>query len=509
MLFQNRYPRLTAIALLLLSTTCKNSPKPAQAEKTLANDEHWRPSIHFTPAAHWMNDPNGMFFFNNQYHLFYQYNPNASVWGPMHWGHAVSTDLLHWQHRPIALFPDSLGTIFSGSAVVDSQNTSGFGRDGQIPIVAIYTQHDSAGEKAGRKDFQNQSIAFSVDAGETWHPFEGNPVLQNPGIRDFRDPKIIWHAPSRQWIMTLAAGNEVIFYRSPNLREWTLLSRFGSGLGAHGGVWECPDLFPMKADGQEKWVLIVNLNPGAPNGGSGAQYFVGNFDGREYVVDDTVTRWLDYGPDNYAAVTWNNTGNRRLMIGWMSNWQYANVVPTETWRSAMTLPRELHLERAEKGWQLASRFLVPSIGDSIRRFEQTGPGVKSYDLSRLGLRDAFRIKMKARYRNQWQLRLFNEAGEELLLGFQGNEQYYYLQRDRSGQTAFHPQFGNIAKAAQLYTGEDMDIDIVVDRSSIECLAGKGLTALTGLFFPNQPYSRLEIQWADKLVPLSIEMQKLP
>ena len=237
-----------------------------------ANDEMHRPQIHFTPVAYWINDPNGMVYHKGIYHLFYQYHPHSSVWGPMHWGHATSKDMIHWKREPIAIYPDSIGTIFSGSAVVDKNNTSGFGKNGQAPLVAIFTQHSMEGEKAGKNNFQNQSIAYSNDDGKTWTKYADNPVIKNPGVRDFRDPKVIWYEPQKKWIMSLATKNNIAFYSSTDFKSWTKESDFGDGRGAHGGGWECPDLIMLDDNGKQRWVLIVNLNPGAPNMGSGTQY---------------------------------------------------------------------------------------------------------------------------------------------------------------------------------------------------------------------------------------------
>lgn len=264
-----------------------------------------------------MNDPNGLVFNQGVYHLFYQYYPEDIVWGPMHWGHAVSEDLVHWKHKPIALYPDEHGYIFSGSAVVDKNNTSGFGENGEAPLVAIFTYHSKEGEEAGRMDFQTQGVAYSLDNGNTWNKYEGNPIIQNDGIKDFRDPKVFWHESSQSWILTLVAGDHAKFYTSKNLKDWTYLSDFGKSQGAHGGVWECPDLFPLQVDGseEEKWVLIISINPGAPNGGSGTQYFVGDFDGKVFTSNQKEPKWLDYGTDNYAGVTYNNVpGNGRFLL---------------------------------------------------------------------------------------------------------------------------------------------------------------------------------------------------
>ena len=283
--------------LLLCCTTA------LQAQQPDTSDTRYRPLLHFTPKANWMNDPNGMVYYKGTYHLFYQYYPDGNVWGPMHWGHATSTNLVKWKHQPVALYPDSLGMIFSGSAVVDKNNTSGFGTVAKPPLVAIFTQHNEAARLKGAKDFQNQSIAYSLDEGKTWIKYANNPVLRSPGLFDFRDPKVSWNTAANKWIMTLAVFDRVHFYSSPDLKNWTKESEFGENAEAHGGVWECPDLFPMKHEGKEIWVLLVSMNPGGPNSGSATQYFIGDFDGKTFHPYSTETKWIDYGPDNYAGVT--------------------------------------------------------------------------------------------------------------------------------------------------------------------------------------------------------------
>ncbi|GAF02904.1 levanase precursor [Saccharicrinis fermentans DSM 9555 = JCM 21142] len=249
-------------------TSCVSTHKQDSAQQVSAYyTEPYRPQYHFTPDSMWMNDPNGMVFYDGEYHLFYQYYPDSTVWGPMHWGHAISTDLTHWEHLPIAIYPDSLGWIFSGSAVVDWKNTSGLGNHENPPLIAVFTYHFSPGQKAGKIDFQTQGMAYSLDKGRTWKMYEENPVLNNPGIQDFRDPKVCWYEEGQKWIMTLAVKDHISFYSSANLKSWVHESDFGFGVGAHGGVWECPDLFKMKGpDGVEKWVLFVSINPGGPNG---------------------------------------------------------------------------------------------------------------------------------------------------------------------------------------------------------------------------------------------------
>jgi fructan beta-fructosidase len=333
--------------IVLIFFTLVTSCFPVTESSTDWLDEKYRPQYHYSPKSGWMNDPNGLVYYEGEYHLFYQYNPDSTVWGTMHWGHAISTDMIHWEELPIAIYPDSRGWIFSGSAVVDWKNTTGFGSTSNPPMVAIYTYHDMAGEKAGRKNIQSQGIAFSLDKGRTWTPYTQNPVLPNPDLQDFRDPKVSWIEQSNQWVMALAVQDHIEFYGSPDLKEWNKLSEFGNELGNHNGVWECPDLFPLTdSNGSTRWVLFVSIGNGGPQGGSATQYFIGNFNGTSFSSQDSVTRWIDYGADNYAGVTWSDIpkeDGRRLFIGWMSNWQYARLVPTKSWRSAMTLPREVVL----------------------------------------------------------------------------------------------------------------------------------------------------------------------
>lgn len=293
---------LCSLTCLVLAISCTTQPPAKELPQPTYQEPH-RPQYHFSPPQQWMNDPNGMVYYEGEYHLFYQYHPESLVWGPMHWGHAVSKDLVHWTHLPIALHPDELGLIFSGSAVVDWKNTSGFGENGRPPLVAIFTHHLMEGEKAGRNDFQYQSIAYSNDKGRTWTKYEGNPVLPNPGnIRDFRDPKVFWHEGTQRWIMVLAAGDHVKIYSSPNLKQWQHESDFGHNLGAQGGVWECPDLFELTVENTRDyrlWVMLVSINPGAPNGGSGTQYFVGRFDGSTFQLEEKFAKAM--AGDSIAA----------------------------------------------------------------------------------------------------------------------------------------------------------------------------------------------------------------
>lgn len=474
------------IPLAAIIASCTSLKK--QASPLSYNEPH-RPQIHFTPAKSWMNDPNGMVYHNNQYHLFYQHNPDSTVWGPMHWGHAISRDLVHWEHQPIALYPDSLGTIFSGSAVVDVNNTSGFGREGKVPLVAIFTHHNPKLERAGRNDFQYQSIAYSLDDGKTWTKYAGNPVVKNPGIRDFRDPKVSWHEGAKKWIMTLATLDRITFYSSPNLKDWTKESEFGKEVGAHGGVWECPDLFPLEHNGEQVWVLLVSINPGGPNGGSATQYFTGKFDGKTFTPFQTDTRWIDYGPDNYAGVTWSNTGKRKVFLGWMSNWQYANVVPTKTWRSAMTVPRELRLEKVGETFLVASKP-IEELGAI------TGQAASIQNGTSGKLEGPAKLSLKAGAADNISITLSNNRGQRVVIGYDKASNNYFIDRTTSGKVSFEKGFAARHTAPRLTMKAGLDLNLLIDKASVELFADDGLTVMTEIFFPDEDYSTVSVQAAD-------------
>ncbi|HWZ04866.1 MAG TPA: glycoside hydrolase family 32 protein [Mucilaginibacter sp.] len=478
--------KLMLLALIAVSCSVKS-----QHIALKPYSDTYRPQVHFSPKAHWTNDPNGMVYFNHTYHLFFQYYPGDIVWGPMHWGHAVSKDLVHWKELPIALYPDSLGYIFSGSAVVDSNNTSGFGKDGKIPLVAIFTHHDPKGEKEGKNNFQNESLAYSLDKGNTWTKYAGNPVLKNPGIRDFRDPKVMWYAQEKKWIMTLATLDHITFYSSPNLKDWKKESEFGKELGAHGGVWECPDLFALKSNGKTYWVLIVNLNPGGPNGGSATQYFVGEFDGNGFTPIDNNLRWVDYGPDEYAGITWGNTGSRKIFLGWMSNWQYANQVPTEKWRNAMTIPKELALKKVN-----GKILLTSNPVKELTRIEGSPVNVSNYLLMSKGIKgvpNQFILKFNIDKMNDYSVILSNDAGEKLVIGYDNAKKQYFIDRGKSGKINFNAEFAKTAFAPRLTNITSSDIELVIDASSVELFADNGLTVMTSIFFPAKSLTRIKIQ----------------
>jgi fructan beta-fructosidase len=477
---------------MLLVLACKPA---AETTETAATDtlysEQFRPQLHFSPQEKWMNDPNGMVFHNGLYHLFYQYYPDSTVWGPMHWGHATSKDLIHWQHLPIALYPDSLGLIFSGSAVVDKQNTSGLGTADNPPLVAIYTYHSMEKEKKGRTDYQTQGMAYSTDDGVTWTKYEQNPIVKNPGIKDFRDPKVMWHEPSRRWIMTLAAQDHVEFYGSADLKTWQRLGEFGKTSGAHGGVWECPDLFELTtSDGSKKrWVLLVSINPGGPNGGSATQYFVGDFDGRKFNATDNLndTTWLDYGPDSYAGVTWSNApDNRRIFLGWMNNWAYANVVPTQKWRGATTCARDLSLV-ADGNKVYVTSMPSPEIKKSAIANESPDA-----DRTLSPLAQALSLIEGQLPPDDFEIQLSNSKDQHVIFGFDSKLNRFYIDRGNAGASNFSPAFNARSFSKRISKNPDIPFTIITDVSSAEVFFDNGLSVMTATFFPDEPFTRIII-----------------
>ncbi len=504
---------LFLFGLLCCFSACKNESTIVPSTPLLL--EQHRPVFHFTPPQKWMNDPNGMVFFEGEYHLFYQHYPDSTVWGPMHWGHAMSTDLVNWEHLPIALYPDELGYIFSGSAVIDWKNTSGFGKNGQPPMIAIFTHHDPVGEKSGSNTFQYQSIAYSNDKGRTWTKYEGNPVIPNPGVRDFRDPKVIWDDDSEQWVMVFAAQNHIKFYGSPNLKDWTHLSDFGHEWGTHAGVWECPDLFPLivKGKGEKKWVLLQSLNPGGPNGGSGTQYFVGDFDGKNFVLDESFAKnltqdstiWLDYGRDNYAGVTWSDvpqSDGRRLFMGWMSNWDYAQVVPTENWRSAMTIARNLVLKKTYLGYRLFSEpvkeMATLNKDTTVFKFDPDGHYLQpiAKDRKILG-----KVTLNFSYDENTDgfvaLQLSNSKNENYWIGYTTKSGQFFSDRQAAGKINFSEKFATKKHTAPRFSNsKNIEMEVFLDVASAELFADKGWTTMTDIFFPNEDFNQLDLKVVD-------------
>lgn len=497
----------------LLSMACQSgtSETAVAGLQEPAKAEIHRPQYHFTPPSGWMNDPNGMVYYQGEYHLFYQHNPDSTVWGPMHWGHAVSKDMVEWEHLPIGLYPDSLGTIFSGSAVIDWKNTSGLGTAENPPMIAIFTYHNAEGEKAGRIDYQTQGIAFSLDKGRSWTKYIKNPVLPNPGIRDFRDPKVMWFEEGNKWIMTLAVADHIRFYSSPDLKKWTLESDFGKNVGAHGGVWECPDLFKLTVEGkaEEKWVLLVSINPGGPNGGSATQYFVGRFDGTKFVLDEQFETdvkeedgiWIDYGRDNYAGVTWSNVpaeDNRRLFMGWMSNWKYANVVPTVKWRSAMTVARSLSLAETPEGLRLLSNPVEELEALHSGKY-QIEPQTVANPLTisdKLPFESpTFQIDMEVALDDavgEFVIELSNNQDQHILIGYDAAKNQYFIDRRKAGNYKFSDEFGGIHYAPRMVSGNLFTMKLLFDVASVELFADGGKTVMTDIFFPDEEFTNIRL-----------------
>lgn len=455
-------------------------------EFEFAYQETYRPAYHFSPPHGWTNDPNGMVWLDGEYHLFYQHNPYGSMWANMHWGHAVSTDLVHWQHLPVALAPDALGSIFSGSAVVDTDNTAGFGHNA---LVAIYT---SAGER------QTQSIAYSLDKGRTFTKYAGNPVLTDAEIADFRDPKVFWHAESKRWIMSLATSQTITFYGSENLKEWSRLSEFGQGIGAHGGVWECPDLFALTTpDGRTKWVLLVSINPGGPNGGSATQYFIGSFNGTTFVPDALpYPLWIDYGRDNYAGVTWDNApqGNR-IFMGWMSNWDYTNDAPSLNFRNGMTLPRTLSIGHNGRHPVLVSTPLpateqlrTETVTFATQRIETNEAAIERLLENNTG---AFELEMNIvpGGTSIFGFGFTNTKGDYLNFTFDHELGKLMLDRREAGITNFNETFASVQEAP-LVRKSEYAVRVFFDKASVELFLNNGELVMTSTVFPREVFNRM-------------------
>ena len=462
----------------------------------MTNKEMFRPVYHHTPVYGWMNDPNGMFYKDGVYHLYFQYNPYGSVWGNMHWGHSTSTDLMHWNFEGCAIVPDAWGAIFSGSCVVDHNNTAGFGKDA---VIAFYT----SAKASPWGDVQSQSMAYSLDNGKTFTKYEGNPILTS-SERDFRDPKVFWYAPGKHWVMMLAVGQHMEIYSSANLKEWKKESEFGAMQGAHGGVWECPDLVEIPVEGtrEKKWVLICNLNPGGPFGGSAAQYFVGSFDGKKFVNESpTQTKWMDWGKDNYATVTWNNAPDGRcIALGWMSNWQYANNVPTRQYRSANTLARDLTLYREGQELYLKS---TPSV--EVKKARGKKVSIPSFKVSEkhemVNLfeekQGAYEVEIVIQNAGASKIAfcLLNDKGEKVSMYYDLNRKQFVMDRSESGKVDFSKDFPAVT-VAPVNVDKELTLRLFVDRSSIEAFGEDGKFVMTNLVFPSRPYVKMCFE-ADK------------
>ena len=433
------------------------------------NRERFRPLYHHTPLYGWMNDPNGMFYKDNTWHLYYQYNPYGSQWENMNWGHSTSRDLVHWEAQPLALEPDWLGSIFSGSCITNGSD-----------VVAFYT---SAGMH------QTQSMAVSKDGGRTFKKYEGNPVITSDKP-DFRDPNVFWYEPTKRWIMILAVGQEMQLYSSADLKDWKYESAFGQGYGNHGGVWECLDLFPLNFKSQasnlktEKWVLVCNINPGGPFGGSATQYFVGDFDGHKFTCESMpkVTKWLDYGKDHYATVSFYNApDDRRVVLAWMSNWQYANQVPTKQFRSANSIARDL-------GLFTDGEETYVSVVPSPEMLAMRGKTTKQ-------LTEACEVVVTLK--GTTDITLSNAKGDKVVMHYDAQGQTFSMDRTKSGEVAFSEAFPCTTVAPT--HGQIRQLRLFIDRCSIEAFDAEGRMAMTNLVFPSTPYTSIHTTNKAKVV----------
>ena len=510
-----------ALSLLKLSNTFDTT-----------NTDYYRPSYHFTPLYGWMNDPNGMVYKDGEYHLYFQYNPYGSKWGNMHWGHAVSKDLVHWEHLNPAIARDPVGHIFSGSSVIDKKNTAGFGKNA---IIAIYTNNSVNHDEV-------QCIAYSNDNGRTFTKYEGNPVLTPfDGLKDFRDPKVFWYEKGKCWYMIVSADKETRFYKSKNLKKWDYVSAFGKGLGQQPCQYECPDFFQLPVNGDKKkmkWVMTMNINPGCWFGGSATEYFVGDFDGKKFTCPDAnEVKWLDWGKDHYATVTFSNTGDRVLGITWMSNWQYANLTPFKQNRGANGLPRELKLYE-KNGKYYISEDVAPevyalrkgtkNVADASVAGEKMLAGVAA------NMEGAFEIEADVTpdANGIAGIEISNNKRERTLIYFDMKQGKVVMDRTESGLTDFGKQavphdielawdkqraaegkepariansinYKNdfaLATWAPLSLCEDgkktYHVDIFVDKSSVELFVDGGRIAMTNLVFPVAPYENVKLYTQD-------------
>jgi fructan beta-fructosidase len=467
-------------------------------------NEPFRPQFHFSPAKNWTNDPNGLVFYKGEYHLFYQYNPFGNQWGHMSWGHAVSPDMVHWEHLPVALAEENGVMIFSGSAVVDRRNSSGLCQDADC-LVAIYTGHTPTR--------QTQNIAYSNDRGRTWTKFKNNPVI-DLGMRDFRDPKVFWHEPARRWIMVVALPKEqkVRFFGSGDLKHWNALSDFGPA-GATHGDWECPDLFPLPLDRgrSTRWMLSININPGALQGGSGNQYFIGLFDGTRFTHDNPSSQifWADYGKDFYASTSFNDipaSDGRRVWMGWLSNWLYAREEPTDPWRCMQSIPRVLKLATIDGAVRLVQE---PIAELRLLRGDAIHLATSSTEATNLQLRnfhsETYEILTELETGSSAELgfKLRQGASEQTLAGYNPASAEMFVDRTKSGNVGFSKDFPGRHAGPLHARGNRIMLHLFVDRSSVEMFGGSGEAVISDRIFPSAGSNRFEIYGNAKVISLDV------
>ncbi len=486
------------LVLVFIGILSCQRPHEQQSEgfKQTEVQDRYRPLFHFTPEKNWINDPNGLVYHNGEYHLFYQYNPFGDTWGHMSWGHAISNNLLDWTHLPVALYEEDSIMIFSGSAVVDKDNTAGLCK-GEQCIFAIYTAHDHS-----RNKLQYQSIAYSSDNGRTWIKYAENPVL-NLGMRDFRDPKVFWYVEARKWIMVVShpLAYMVQFYQSENLVDWELTGEFGGG-GDVSKIWECPDLLKVPIEGSDdhKWVLIISSGS-QYEGFTGMQYFIGEFDGKVFNTLQTGENpvWLDYGKDFYAAITYNNLpeGHPPVLIGWANNWAYANALPTSPWRGMMSIPRELSLAEVNGELKLIQKP-VRSFYEKVSRSELltfSDHKIEEGDnLLKEVYASAFLLKMEFNDIDAEELgiEVFKDQHEKTIIGYNSKEMKLFIDRTLSGHVDFHQDFASIDYASYKLWDKSLKLEILVDQSIVEVFTGNGSVVISDQVFPNSNLNGMQL-----------------
>jgi fructan beta-fructosidase len=464
--------------------------------------ETYRPKIHFSPGQGWMSDPNGLVYYSGEYHLFYQHLIKGGLPGS-HWGHAVSSDLLHWQNLPVALAPDSMGQIYSGSCVVDINNTSGLGTTQNPPMLAIFTYHNPKVEKFP----ETQALAYSIDKGRTWAKYAGNPVIKNPGLPDFRDPKVMWDESSKHWLLALAAGSTIKFYSSSNCLNWTFMSEFGQGRGNHVGPWECPDFFPVKVKGtgQIKWVLlvsVVNLSQGPERLATATQYFIGDFDGKTFSSDQKDTLWVDHGKDCYAGNTFNNEpGGRRIFMAWMQSHQYAGQVQnsiTKTWSGAATFPRELNVVKDDNRYYLQSKpikELANLYGKEVKiKREKIDSNL---NLSKYITFDKAPIEISLNFSTshlpgKYGIRIKNDLNENITLYYDSKLGEIFVDRTNATGIKFNERYASLQKTSYKNVGKTMSWRLLIDVASLEFFTDDGKIVFTDTFYPTKPFDQIEV-----------------
>ena len=453
----------------------------------------FRPRYHFTPPKNFMNDPNGLVFYDGEYHLFYQHNPFGDVWGHMSWGHAVSQDLIHWEHLPVALHEDEHGMIFSGSAVVDWHNTSGFGDKNPSPLIAIYTGHSEAE--------QTQNIAYSLDRGRSWTKYGGNPVI-SIDARDFRDPKVFWYEPTKRWIMVSALSDQykVRFDSSPDLKHWTHLSDFGPA-GAVDGMWECPDLFPLPVENNPekiKWVLKVDALKG-----TGAQYFIGEFDGTRFIYDaskDQILR-VDYGNDFYAVQSWSDVpDHRHIWIAWLNHWYYANLLPTSPWRGLFSIPREVYLRRYPEGIRLIQRPIkeLKRLRETIFHAVDASTGTVNSQTNKLIMDHSLELyaEFTVGTAREFGIKICTGEAQQTVTGFDAGAQEIFLDRTHSGDSTFFADFAAVHRASLVPEQGKIIMNIFIDSCSVEVFGNDGRVVISDLIFPKAKNISMEFYTRD-------------